>query len=235
MFSSPWIALVVTFALALGWLRFNDALAHRGWISGPLSRKIIHTGTGPIFILCWLLFPDVMISRWLAALVPFAITAQFFLVGTGILKDPAAVTAMSRTGDRREILRGPLYYGIVFVALTLIFWKYSPIGMVALMLLCGGDGMADILGKRLVTAKLPWSKGKTVGGSLAMLAGGWVLAVGVVAAYVAAGYFTEPFNRYLLPIFLIAFAGMVVESFPFKDIDNLTVPTIAVLLGYLLF
>jgi phytol kinase len=75
------------------------------------------------------MYPDVEISRWLAALVPLVITAQFVLVGTGIIKDDAAVKAMSRTGDRREILRGPLFYGIAFVAITLIYWKDSLIGI----------------------------------------------------------------------------------------------------------
>ena len=108
------IALIITFALALIWLRINDFAAHRGWISGSLSRKIIHIGTGPIFVLCWLLFPPDPIARYLAALVPLAITIQFVLVGTGVIRDPAAVEAMSRSGERQEILRGPLYYGIVF-------------------------------------------------------------------------------------------------------------------------
>ena len=149
MLGNVWIALVITFLMALLWLRLNDFLAHRGWISGPLSRKIIHMGTGPIFVLCWLLFPDVWYARWLAALVPLSITIQFAMVGLGLMKDQAAVDAMSRHGDRREILRGPLFYGIVFVVLTLWFWLDSPIGIIALMLLCGGDGLADILGKRM--------------------------------------------------------------------------------------
>jgi phytol kinase len=105
---NPYIALLLTFVIALGWLRLMDFAAHQGWIESRLSRKLIHIGTGPIFVLCWLMFPDVGISRWLAALVPFAITIQFALVGLGLMKDEASVKAMSRTGDRREILRGPL-------------------------------------------------------------------------------------------------------------------------------
>jgi len=50
---------------------------------------------------------------------------------------------MSRTGDRREILLVPLFYGIVFVVITLVYWKTSPIGKIALMILCGGDGYAE--------------------------------------------------------------------------------------------
>jgi phytol kinase len=147
------LAMLVTFTLALLWLRLNNFAAKKGWVGSDLSRKIIHMGTGPIFVLCWLLFQDTPDARFLAALVPFAITAQFILVGTGIIKDESAVRSMSRTGDRREILRGPLYYGIVFVVVTLVFWDRSPAGMIALMLLCGGDGLADISDGATVTIK----------------------------------------------------------------------------------
>ena len=84
------------------------------------------------------MFPDRPEARWLAALVPLMIVLQFALVGLGVIKDEAAVQAMSRTGNPREILRGPLYYGIAFVILTILFWKNSPVGMTSLMLMCGG-------------------------------------------------------------------------------------------------
>ena len=67
---NPYLATLFTFIIALTFLRLMDFLAHRGIIESKLSRKIIHIGTGPIFVLCWLMYPDVQISRWLAALVP---------------------------------------------------------------------------------------------------------------------------------------------------------------------
>ncbi len=143
------LSFILTLVIALFWLRLVDFIAHKGWISSSLSRKIIHTGTGFIFVLCWLLFPDHSAARFLAALIPLAITIQFALVGLGIIKDQASVEAMSRTGHRKEILRGPLFYGIVFIILTLGFWKTTPIGVVAMMLLCGGDGLADMIGSRM--------------------------------------------------------------------------------------
>ena len=75
------VATAVTFALALGWLRLMDALAARGLIESRASRKIIHIGTGPLFVLCWLLFSPAPTARFMAALVPLAITVQFALVG----------------------------------------------------------------------------------------------------------------------------------------------------------
>ena len=140
MLSNNILALIITFLVALAWLRINDYLAHHGWIESRLSRKFIHIGTGPFFVLCWLLFNSNPINKYLAALVPLAFTIQFLLIGIGVIKDEASVKAMSRSGDRREILRGPLYYGIIFVILTIAYWKYTPIGIVGLMLMCGGDG-----------------------------------------------------------------------------------------------
>ena len=173
---NPYIATLLTFAIAIAFLRVMDFLAHQGIIESKLSRKLIHIGTGPIFVLCWLLFPDEPRARYLAALIPLLITTQFLLVGTGIIKDEAAVQAMTRTGSPKEILRGPLYYGIVFVVLTVLYWKDSPIGITALMMMCGGDGIADIVGRRIKSPKLFWSPEKSVAGWLSVVAGGALLA-----------------------------------------------------------
>lgn len=81
--------------------------------------------------------------------MPLIISLQFVAVGLGWIKNEAAVKAMTRTGNRLEILRGPLYYGIAFVVVTLGWWRNSPVGILALMALCGGDGLADIVGRRL--------------------------------------------------------------------------------------
>jgi phytol kinase len=232
---SPYIATLLTFAIAITFLRLMDFIAHRGWIDSRTSRKLIHIGTGPIFVLCWLMYPDVQISRWLAALVPLLITVQFALVGLGILKDEAAVKAMSRTGDRREILRGPLFYGIVFVLITLIYWKDSLIGIPALMIMCGGDGIADIVGRRVRSPRLPWSPEKSVAGSLSVFLGGWLLTVFVFAVYVWIGAFSGPVIRFLLPVTWIALGATIAESLPFRDIDNITVTLVSVLIGHLVF
>ena len=234
---SPYLALFITLALALAEIRALDFAAHRGWIESHLSRKLIHILTGPLFVLCWLLFPapDLWYYRWLAALVPLLFTIQFALIGLGIVKDEASVKAMSRSGDRREILHGPLYYGIIFVVMTLVFWKNSPIGMIAVMLMCGGDGLADIMGRGMRSPKLPWNKDKSVAGSLGMLLGGWVLTTFILFIFVLKGVFTGPFAGYLPPITYLAVLAMLVESLPIKDVDNITVTLAAVALGYLLF
>ena len=235
MLSSDFIALLITFIVSLIWLRLNDYAAHKGWISGELSRKLIHIGTGPIFVLCWLIFPNSTNSKYIAALVPLAITLQFFLVGIGVLRDESAVQAMSRTGNPREILRGPLYYGLVFVIITIFFWYDSPTGIVALMLMCGGDGLADILGRRYGKTHIPWNPRKSWIGSIAMFSGGLILSLAILAIYISVGIFDSTLIDLIPAILFISLLATIVETLPLPDIDNITVTATAVLLGYFLF
>ncbi len=237
---NPWVrdlaAALVTLAVALIWLRFVDGVAARGILEKRLSRKVIHIGTGPLFVACWLLFTPNPAARFLAALVPLLITAQFALVGTGLMQDPAAVAAMTRHGDRREILRGPLFYGLVFVVCTIAFWRTSPVGILALMLMCGGDGLADVVGRRYPIGGLPFNSGKTWGGSAAMLIGGFAFALVFVALFQWAGMFNSGLGASTLAarLGIIALLCTLVEALPVPDIDNLTVTAAAVTLGLIL-
>lgn len=240
-FDADWLqdvaATAITFAVALLWLRAVDSLAHRGRIEPRLSRKVIHIGTGPLFVLCWNLYSDGPGARWLAALVPLAITTQFVLVALGVVHDEAAVQAMTRRGDRREILRGPLFYGIVFVVCTVLFWRNSPVGVLALMLMCGGDGLADIVGRRWGVRKLPFGGEKSWAGSAAMALGGFAFGFGFVWLFNALGYFQPPLavGRAAVAVGVIALVAAVVEALPLPGVDNLTLTLTGVVLGLLLF
>jgi phytol kinase len=230
-------AMILTFAVSLTWLRVMDGLAHRGLIEARLSRKIIHIGTGPLFVLCWNLYSREPSARFWAAAVPLAITLQFVAVGLGWMKDDAAVKAMTRHGNPREILLGPLFYGLIFVACTLVFWRTSPVGITSLMILCGGDGLADIVGRRWGRAKLPYSREKSWVGSAAMALGGFAFALAFVAAFNAMGVL-EPrldMDAAIWKLGLISLAAAVTESLPLADVDNLTTTGVAIALGGILF
>jgi phytol kinase len=234
MLNSDWLALVISFVVSIIWLRINDYAAHKGWISSRLSRKIIHIGTGPLFVVCWLLFPNTQVSRYMAALVPLVITIQFFLVGVGVIKDQSAVDAMTREGNPREVLRGPLFYGIVFVVVTVFLWYDTPLGIIALMLMCGGDGLAELLGTRYGISHIPWNPEKTWIGSLGMFIGGFLLSAATLAIYDAFNIYSFALLTLIPAVALIAFVGMIVETLPLKDIDNITVTFSAIAVGYFL-
>jgi phytol kinase len=124
---------------------------------------------------------------------------------------------------------------MVFVAITLIYWKDSLVGIPALMMMCGGDGIADIVGRNVNSPKLPWSREKSVAGSLSVFLGGWLLTIFVFAVYVWIGAFSGPITRFLLPVTLIAIGATLVESLPFKDVDNITLVLVSVLIGHFVF
>lgn len=223
--------MVITLLLALSWLRIMDALAANGVLEQKLSRKIIHMGTGPLFVLCWPFFSPQPSARYFAALVPLAITLQFIAIGVGWIQDPDAVQAMTRTGNPKEILKGPLFYGLVFVVCTIGFWRTSPVGMLALMMMCGGDGLADIVGRQLGVHKLPFSPEKSWAGSAAMFAGSFLFAFSFLNLFNRLNYFQPPLAGTVGIVAAIALIATLVEALPFRDIDNLTLTGVAVALG----
>jgi phytol kinase len=107
--------------------------------------------------------------------------------------------------------------------------------MVALMLMCGGDALADILGRRFGKTKLPWSSRKSWIGSLGMFVGGWIFSLFILGFYVAVNVYSAPLAIYILPVTLISLAGTIVESLPYENVDNITVTLTAMVMGRILF
>lgn len=68
-----------------------------------------------------------------------------------------------------------------------------------------------------------------------MFSGGWVFSAGMMTAFIAAGVFSYSMVEVLLPITIMVFLGTVVESLPFTDIDNLTIPLVSMVAGFFLF
>jgi phytol kinase len=231
------VAAVVTLAGASAWLRLNDWLAYRGTLESKLSRKVIHTGTGPLFVACWPLYSAEPAARYFAMLVPLLLTARFFAIGMEWLQDAATVQSTTRTGKPSEVLRGPLYYGIVFIVCTVVFWRNSPIGIVALMSLCGGDGLADILGRRFGKHKLFFNPQKSWVGSAAMCGGSFVFGFVYLVLFNALHYFQPALGvqTMLLNVAAIALLSTLIEALPVAEIDNLTLTIGAIALGWWLF
>lgn len=227
------IAALLTLAIALSWLAAVNQVAARGWMPSTLSRKIIHIGTGPIFVLCWPLFSAGASARYWAALVPLMLTLGFLATGLGWIENPDLVKSSTRNGVPGELLRGPLYYGIVFVVCTVLFWRESPVGILALMVMCGGDGLADVVGRRWGSVKLPFSPEKSWAGSAAMFLGSLTFGIGYLILFEQWGYVQLPLppESLIRSIGAIALAATLVEAVPIPDVDNITLTATVVGLG----
>uniref|UniRef100_A0A453SMW3 phytol kinase n=1 Tax=Aegilops tauschii subsp. strangulata TaxID=200361 RepID=A0A453SMW3_AEGTS len=97
----------------------------------------------------------------LRGVVPFLNCVRLLAYGLSFYSDEALVKSVTREGKREELLRGPLYYVIVLLIIVLVFWRDSPIGIVSLSMISGGDGFADIVGRRFGSLKLPFNDKKS--------------------------------------------------------------------------
>ena len=227
------VASVISAAIVLSVVELVKLVTQKGLVCRHHARKLMHVGVGPIFLLTWRLFSDGPHAKYYAAVVPLGMTAKFALTGLGVIRGSflgadAEVRAMSRTGNRTELLRGPLAYGITFVVCTVRGFRQVG-AAAALMALCFGDGLAEPVGRRYGEAplgKLPWSPKKTWAGSLAVFFGSFVSSLAFAAIFHGWGFSSSPPGEVQPALLLASIAGALVESLPLADVDNLLVPLV---------
>ncbi|GAB4821661.1 hypothetical protein N2152v2_008707 [Parachlorella kessleri] len=213
---------------------FCSVVGKRKLLPSKLSRKLMHIGVGPLYMLCWPLYNSSRASPLICASVPLAASLHFYLVGKGVINDQSLIAGTTRSGDRRELLHGPLQYGIIHAAATLLFWRNSPVGITALSILCGGDGLAEVIGSSVRSKKLPYNSDKSVAGTAACFLGGLAFSVPLLLYYQQLGLLTAPaslpalnISRLLAGAALCSAVGAAVESAPLRNLDNVAV-TVAV-------
>ena len=142
----------------------------------------------------------------------------------------------THTTIRRELLRGPLFYVVILQAATLAWWRTSPVPLLVVATMCGGDGVADIVGRRLPSPRLPWNPAKSVAGTTAMTAVGAGMGVGFVRLFAACGLFRVDPTAATTATIAVAAVATLVESLPLPWLDdNLSVPTVSAALAAWLF
>jgi len=228
-----WAASGCSFVLALAWVKAVSALVVFGVLSKSLSRKVVHITSGPFFVLTWPIYSDSQQARYVAALTPAVQALKLIAVGTGFLADEATVRAVSRVGDRLDVLRGPFYYVLVLLGCTLFFWRRSAVGIVTISIMCAGDGLAEIFGRQFGTSNpWPWNHSKSAAGSCAMLLGGSVLAASFLAVFKSLELIDIEWKRMGPVLIMIVVVCTLFESLPATYIDdNLSVPIIAAVLS----
>ncbi|BBN12566.1 phytol kinase [Marchantia polymorpha subsp. ruderalis] len=219
------------------WVRLFDYFTSKKILGQKLSRKLVHITSGLLYMLCWPFFSSSPWAPYIAGLVPLANGVRLVVYGTGIFKDEGLVKSMSRSGDSKELLRGPLYYVLVLYTSTVVFWRHSPVGMIALAMMCGGDGIADIMGRKFGSNKLFYNSDKSWAGSIAMFTFGFLVAFGCMQYFSAMGFYQLDNYSATMRLAVISLAATIVESLPVtsKLDDNFTVPVTAFVLGVLLF
>ena len=240
-------ATVATIFGSLLWVKLFDQLAKNEVLEAKLSRKLVHVTSGTFFAITWCLFGDQWYSKLFATIVPSLQALRLFAIGSGLIENKNAVRAVSREGGKEELLYGPFYYTIVLMLTTLLFWRESPVSFLVVSTMCGGDGVADIVGRRLGKNGKKWPKPfderKSFAGSAAMVVAGFLFTVSLTHLFGVLGYF--PNDRvfggpddvgYYGVIALVCVSCALVEALPASKIDdNISVAAVAAALGSLAF
>lgn len=216
-------AFIISMIIMFLWVEGIKILSFKLKLDLWKRRKILHICTGPLFILMWPLFTSAFDASLYAATVPLIMTLRFALVGLGLMNDQQTVESATRFGNKSELLKGPLLYGIIFVLSTLFFWK-EPRGVICLFILCFGDGFAEIFGKIFAnTYRIPWSPSKSFAGFVGFIFSSTIFTTLFLFLF-GEFIFLKPLPEYIfIRIIVVSVVSALVESLPLRDFDNVTV------------
>lgn len=210
------IATAITFVYVFGLVALLNFCVIKFGLAQDISRKITHIGAGSV-IGFLPLYSDLHWSKYLN--VTIFVVWIFLLVQKGLFAQPddEAVNIMSRTGDKGELLKGPLYFVIVATLCGTLLYKTFP-GIVAMASLGWGDGVAPIIGSYYGRLKYQIFSNKSVEGSLSMF----------IFAFAASVFFVWliiPTQVNMIRILLLALIATIIEGCSPKEIDNILIPT----------
>ncbi|XP_062091914.1 probable phytol kinase 1, chloroplastic isoform X1 [Humulus lupulus] len=231
------VATAAVLVGAYGLVFTFDSLTGRNLIQQGLSRKLVHILSGLIFMASWPIFSTSTSARYFASLVPMVNCLRLLVHGFSLVNDDGLIKSVTRHGNPEELLRGPLYYVIVLILCALVFWRESPVGVISLSMMCGGDGVADIMGRKFGSVKIPYNPGKSWAGSISMFVFGFLVSVGMLYYFSALGYIQLDWSSTIQRVALVAMVATVVESLPISEAvdDNLSVPLATMIAAYLSF
>ncbi|KAL1201453.1 Phytol kinase 1 [Cardamine amara subsp. amara] len=215
----------------------NTSLSHLSGFYLSLSRKLVHILSGLLFVLSWPIFSGSSEARYFAAFVPLVNGLRLVINGLSISPNSTLIKSVTREGRPEELLKGPLFYVIALLVSVLFFWRKSPVGMISLAMMCGGDGIADIMGRKFGSAKLPYNPRKSWAGSISMFIFGFFISIGLLYYYSSLGYLHINWDTTFGKVAIVSMVATVVESLPITDQldDNVSVPLATILAAYLSF
>ncbi|CAH2074164.1 unnamed protein product [Thlaspi arvense] len=214
-----------------------ESLTKRNVIPQSLSRKLVHILSGLLFVISWPIFSESTLARYFAAFVPLVNCSRLVINGLSVSPDSTLIKSVTREGRPEELLKGPLFYVLALLVSVLFFWRDSPTGMISLAMMCGGDGIADIMGRKFGSEKIPYNPRKSWAGSISMFIFGFFISIGLLYYYSSLGYLQMKWETTFARVAMISMVATVVESLPITDQldDNVSVPLATILAAFVSF
>jgi phytol kinase len=219
------LVALLTFVYVFSVPPLMDYMVSSHGLSRDISRKIVHICAGSVIVFLPL-FQDGHWSQYLNVSVFVVWTLLLVQKGLFAPDDDQAVKTMTRTGDKRELLRGTLYFVIVATLCGTLYYKELP-GVLAMAVLGWGDGLAPIAGMKLGKMKYRVFCEKTLEGSLAFFAGSVLAGIFFV-------WLIVPQQLDIALIVMISLVATLIEAASPREVDNILIPFTVVLMAVLL-
>jgi len=202
-------------------IKFMDFLVTKGFPQ-DISRKIIHVAAGS-WVIFWPLFYAGHWSYVLNIAVAVLWTLLFIVKGLTANPEDYAVKTMTRSGNPKELLRGPLFFTIVMEILGIFFFMQYP-AVVTMGILGWGDGLAPVIGKHFGKRKYKLlGREKTIEGSIGMFLFGLIGSLILVLIVQPVGM-PRTLESLILSIPIACIVATIVEALSPADVDNILIP-----------
>lgn len=98
-------------------------------------------------------------------------------------------------------------------------------------------GVADIMGRKYGSVKIPYNQKKSWAGSISMFVFGSLVSLGMLYYYTYLGYFNLNWMETVQKVAFVSLVATAVESLPITDVvdDNISVPLASMAAAYLSF
>lgn len=212
------LGLILSFAFVFFMIFLATVIQMAFKFSNEFSRKIIHIAVGHWIFIALFYFQD-----WYIAIIgPIA----FILIN--LLSYKFTIFKAMELDEKNP---GTIYYPISLAVCTVFAYSQKPVLILpylGIMAMAWGDGMAAVIGKKYpIKQILP---GKSVGGALTFVSFTFTACL----VYLLLESMNLSLGSILVYAVIAAVIGGIIEVLSPKNLDNLTVPIILGLIGFLI-
>jgi phytol kinase len=194
--------------------KFIQAVAARGkdvtavrQIKGELVRKLLHFLIALVPLLA-AFNKNFTLMLLTAGTIAYIFAEKLRLEGVEIFFISNITIVASRERDKSGFVLGPVTLALGAMMALLIYPE--PAARIAIYALAFGDGFSSLMGKIIQGIKIPFTRGKTVAGSLACFVSVFLITWRILGSFWKA--------------LCIALVATVLEAMPTADFDNIIIP-----------
>ena len=223
------IAALIVFIYIMVIIKIMDIMVSKGF-SQDISRKIIHIAAGS-WIIFWPIFYPGHWSYTFNIIVALLWTLLFLQKGLKASPDDPAVKTMTRTGDPKELLRGPLFFTLVMEFIG-IFYFMRLEGILTMAALGWGDGLAPVFGKYYGKNKYSvFGNEKSLQGSLAMFIFSF-FAMFLLTLIILPNAVLSNVSGFAVKALFLSIIATITEALSPRDVDNILIPAVLLIVMY---